>query len=316
MPGSLPPSKQMLILKSVHRTIRKVASSLSGTTVLALTWLLSANCLAPSNVCIQAMNIRGQVSAWPLFSASFAGMEEKSGLKAPLTKAQHFTLPCLLWKPPHPKPRQKKRIPLSSAQKKSFDQEHKMTIQATLFLSALFALVAASIYAYIGWCLSKRVISSSESRLAWQSFTVWWYGLAATTLIGGFLNLFSALGLTTLSLFVTATYINILVICIALWGLLYYLIYLFTGNNQWLLPLAVFYTIYYVSLVYYITASIPEDINITPWRTTLAYRAPLTGPFFGMLIVLLLLPQIIGGLAYFTLYFRVPEVTQKYRILL
>jgi uncharacterized membrane protein HdeD (DUF308 family) len=35
-----------------------------------------------------------------------------------------------------------------------------------------------------------------------------------------------------------------------------------------------------------------------------------------ILIVLLLLPQIIGGLAYFTLYFRVSEVTQKYRILL
>ena len=35
-----------------------------------------------------------------------------------------------------------------------------------------------------------------------------------------------------------------------------------------------------------------------------------------MLIVLLLLPQIIGGFAYFTLYFRVTETTQKYRILL
>jgi uncharacterized membrane protein HdeD (DUF308 family) len=34
------------------------------------------------------------------------------------------------------------------------------------------------------------------------------------------------------------------------------------------------------------------------------------------LVILLFVPQILGGLAYFTLYFRVPEVTQKYRILL
>jgi hypothetical protein len=191
-----------------------------------------------------------------------------------------------------------------------------VTIHSTLIFSALFALLSASIYAYVGWRLSKRLISSSESRLAWQSFTIWWYGLAITTLIGGLLNLFGALGLTILPLFVTATYINLLIICLALWGLLYYLIYLFTGNSRLLMPLAICYIIYYVLLVYYITASVPESINVDRWRTTLAYHTSLTGPFFVVLIVLLLLPQIIGGFAYFTLYFRVTEATQKYRILL
>ena len=191
-----------------------------------------------------------------------------------------------------------------------------MTNQPTLLFSALFAVTAASIYSYVGWRLSKRVISSSEARLAWGSFTIWWYGIAATTLIGGFLSLFGAFGLTSLPLFVTATYINILVICLALWGLLYYLIYLFTGNRRLLVPLAVFYMTYYVLLVYYITASIPGDVNVGRWSATLAYRTPLTGPFFGLLIVLLLLPQILGGFAYFTLYFRVSDATQKYRILL
>ena len=191
-----------------------------------------------------------------------------------------------------------------------------MTNQPTLLFSALFAVTAASIYSYVGWRLSKRVISSSEARLAWGSFTIWWYGIAATTLIGGFLSLFGAFDLTSLPLFVTATYINILVICLALWGLLYYLIYLFTGNRRLLIPLAVFYMTYYVLLVYYITASIPGDVNVGRWSATLAYRTPLTGPFFGLLIVLLLLPQILGGFAYFTLYFRVSDATQKYRILL
>jgi len=196
------------------------------------------------------------------------------------------------------------------------NREANMTNQPTLLFSALFALAAASIYSYVGWRLSKRVISSSEGRLAWGSFTVWWYGLAATTLIGGFLSLFSALGLTSLPLFVTAAYINILAACIALWGLLYYLIYLFTGNRRSLPPLAVFYIIYYVLLVYYTTASIPDSVEVGRWDTTLIYRAPLTGPFFVLLAVLLLLPQIIGSIAYFTLYFRVTDVTQKYRILL
>jgi hypothetical protein len=191
-----------------------------------------------------------------------------------------------------------------------------MTIQPTLLFSALFAVAGASIYSYVGWRLSKRVVSSAEARLAWESFTVWWYGLAATTLIGGFLNLFGAVGLTSLPLFVTATYLNLLIICIALLGLLYYLVYLFTGNRKALLPLAIFYLIYYILLVYYITASTPADVSVGRWSTSLTYRAPLTGPLFVLLIALLLLPQIIGGLAYFTLYFRVPQATQKFRILL
>jgi hypothetical protein len=191
-----------------------------------------------------------------------------------------------------------------------------MTIQFTLLSSTLFSLVSAGVYGYVAWRLSKRVVSSSEARIAWQSFTIWWYGLAATTLTGGFLNMLGVFGLTSLPLFVTATYVNMLAICIALWGLLYYRIYLFTGNSRSRVPLAIFYVIYYFMLVYYITTSIPSNVSVSRWSATLTYRAPLAGPFFVLIIVLLLLPQIVGGLAYFTLYFRVSDITQRYRVLL
>ncbi|HET9906553.1 MAG TPA: hypothetical protein VFQ23_07925 [Anaerolineales bacterium] len=191
-----------------------------------------------------------------------------------------------------------------------------MTTESTLIFSAFIALTAAVIYAYVGWRLGKRVITSSEGRLAWVAFTLWWYGLALTTLIGGIQNLLGAIGITSLSLFVTATYVNIFPACIALWGLLYYLLYLFTGNRRSLLPLTLFYVIYYILLVYYTTASIPEGVEVGRWSTTLIYRTPITGPFFIILVVLLFFPQIIGSIAYFTVYFRVTDPTQRYRILL
>lgn len=190
------------------------------------------------------------------------------------------------------------------------------TIQPTLLFSALFYLLAAGVYTYVGWRLSKRVISSSRAQLAWHSFTVWWYALASTSLVSAFLSLFGALGITSLPIFVTANYINLLIICLALCGLLNYLIYLFTGSNRSLILLAVFCLIYYTLLVYYITASAPEGVNVGRWSTSLDYHSELTGPFFAIILLLLLLPQIIGGLAYFTLYFRVSDTTQKYRILL
>lgn len=191
-----------------------------------------------------------------------------------------------------------------------------MTNQVTLFTSTVFALVGGGTYIYIGWWLSKRVISSSEARLAWQAFTIWWFALAITTLLGAFQNLLGAIGHTELPLFITAQYVNALVACIALWGLVYYLIYLFTGNSRALVPISIFYMIYYILLIYYYTASVPNNVEIGRWNITLVYQNTLTGPFFVILAFLLLFPQIIGSLAYFTLYFRVSDKTQKYRVLL
>jgi hypothetical protein len=191
-----------------------------------------------------------------------------------------------------------------------------MSIQPTLLFSGLFSSAVACIYWYVGWRLGRRIISSDESRLAWQLFTIWWYGLAATTLASGLQNLLGALGITDLPIFVTLTYVNILVVCIALWGLLYYLIYLFTGNDRTLGPLTVFYILYYILLVYYITASSPNSISIGRWSIEIVYRSQITGPFFVLVLLLLILPQMIGSLFYFSLFFRVKDVTQKYRILL
>ena len=207
-------------------------------------------------------------------------------------------------------------MPVTSVQRKSNEQEHTMTTQSTLLFSASFALIAAGIYTYTGWRLSKRVVPASDARLAWVSFTVWWYGLAGATLIGGLLNLFGAIGLTNLPLFVTATYLNIQVSCIALLGLLHYLTYLFTGNRNLLGLLVIFYIVFYVLLVYYITASSPNGVNVERWNAAVAYRITPSGTFITLLIILLLVPQIVGGLAYFMLYFRVTEITHRYRILL
>jgi MFS family permease len=98
--------------------------------------------------------------------------------------------------------------------------------------------------------------------------------------------------------------------------LFYYLIFLFTGNSRWLKPLVALYTIFYILIIYIVTASHPVDVILEPWSTPLDYEFPPAGPFVISLLVLLLASQLLGGLAYFTLYFQVPDVTQKYRILL
>src|SRR3990172_6481658 len=167
-----------------------------------------------------------------------------------------------------------------------------MMFQITHLISALFSIASAAIYGYVAARLSQRTISNPSARLAWQLFGLWWYSLAATTLVSGFLHLLGAFNIVSLPLFIALTHVNLLLICIALWGLLYYLVYLFTGSQRFLVPLAIFYVLYYVLLVYYITASDPARVEITRWTTRLVYAHPLTGPFFFLALVLLLFPPI------------------------
>jgi len=189
-------------------------------------------------------------------------------------------------------------------------------VQPTLVISALFGCVSAGIYAYVGWRLRQRVIASADGRLAWTLLRVWWFGLAGTTLSTALLSLLGAVGVTSLPVFIGLTYLNLLLICVALWGLLYYLVYLFTGSRRWLWPLSLFYIAYAAMLLYYITASGPIRVQAGRWSTTIVYQATPTGPVVIFILALLVFPQIIGALAYFTLYFRVKEARQKYRILL
>jgi len=188
--------------------------------------------------------------------------------------------------------------------------------QPTLLFSGLFACASAGIYGYVGWRLQRRILSSAEARRAWQLFIIWWYGLAVTSLSGGLMSLGGALGLTSLLIFMALSQLGILFICVALWGLLYYLIYLFTGNRRVLVPLSIAYIACYCVIVYYIIISDPYQVELGRWNVNLVYNNPPTGPLIILTAIMLIFPPIIGSVAYFLLFFKIEDSTQKYRILL
>jgi hypothetical protein len=189
-------------------------------------------------------------------------------------------------------------------------------IQPTLLFGAALSILSAGIYYYVGRVLSRRRVVSPDARLAWALFVVWWYALASSTLSGALLSLLGAFSIVALPLFVTINQVNLLAICIALFGLMYYLLYLFTGSRRLLVPLSLFYIAYYILIMYYVQAREPVAVVVGRWNASLQYAKPAEGPLFVAALLLLVFPQIIGSLAYFTLYFRVQTLTQKYRILL
>ncbi len=185
----------------------------------------------------------------------------------------------------------------------------------TLLWSSLFAFIAAGIYAFVGTRLRARPVGAI-ARPAADAFALWWVALGVSTVVTGVGNLLAAYGVDDVAVFATISQVNVLIVCVALWALVYYLLFLFTGTRGFVAPLTAFYVAYYALLVYYLASSDPVGVDVKTWQAGVRYAKPLQGGFFAVIVILLVLPQIVGALAYFTLYFRLTEPAQRYRVAL
>ena len=121
--------------------------------------------------------------------------------------------------------------------------------------------------------------------------------------------------LPSLAFVLTLYDLNILVTVAALWGLVGYLLYLFLGRHL-LVPLSILYGSLYVLLLYYITASDPVRVSLTMGSVGLVFGNQIQGPILAVLVLLLIGPEFLGAILYFTLYFRTRDPTVRYRIAL
>ena len=187
--------------------------------------------------------------------------------------------------------------------------------QTTLLIGTSFALVSALIFFFVGRRAGARG-TEGELGLAVNAYVMWWYGLAVTTLMGGLNTLLAYFGVASLPAFLAISYFSLLAICIALWGLLFYLAYLFTGRAALAVPLAVFYVFYYFVLLYYISASGPVGIDERAWTVEIRYATPVTGALYAVVLVLLVVPQIVAALALFGTVFKLEDRSQRFRVTL
>lgn len=183
----------------------------------------------------------------------------------------------------------------------------------TLLVAAALRGVAAGIYVAIGRKLTRRPVGP-ESALALRLFGVWWYGLAAIAALQAIPLVLAAGGWLDLPMMLALATVQVLAICVALWGLLYYLAFLFTGQRRILVPITGFYAAFAFLLFYLVAWGAPASLDVGAWSVrTVPTREP-SGAVVGAFLVLLLAPHIVGAAAYAGLWFRAETRTQRFRI--
>lgn len=176
-------------------------------------------------------------------------------------------------------------------------------------------LVSMAIYTAVAVIVIRRHVSH-EAKLANQAFATWWLGLAILGLFSvpaGFGWNPADAGLLVWRIWI---YVLIPLIYVALGGLLYYLLYLYTGRHAIYKPIVGFYILMTVFLVWLIEGNGPYITTDEMGETTVEFvreSAEWVGLTFSLGLVL---PIFLAALAYGILFFRVEGRPQKYRIAL
>ena len=111
--------------------------------------------------------------------------------------------------------------------------------------------------------------------------------------------------------------VQILMIMLVLFALMYYLVYVYTGTNRWLVPLAILYFVAWtllVGLIEWVPAA--ERLADDGWQVTTEPEVGIS-QWLGLIFVFALVgPQVVTAIAYARLYKKATDNTQRYRIAL
>lgn len=185
----------------------------------------------------------------------------------------------------------------------------------TLFFSGATVLAIAALFATVGFVILKRN-ASPETRVPLTAFALWWFGYAAYTMEAGTRTLLSAFGVDDVALHISLIYIGLFLLCVGLVGLMVYLIYVYTGSRQIIVPLGAFYASFYMLALYAYGSRNPVDVAASAWTTWVVFEHPENPHLTAIILVSLLVPLGIGAVLYSLLYFKVKSGLQKKRILL
>src|SRR5687767_1928778 len=188
----------------------------------------------------------------------------------------------------------------------------------TLATNALFFVAIALLFLYVGRIAQTRPVDDRSTR-AGRLFALWWYALGTLAFVQGSASIFGAMSIEDPLPYVAVLHLGNLIQVVALWSLLYYVLFVYTGRRGFFWPLTVFYAGVAVGIVYYVQSVINQQtpaVLITEWDAALDFDLSRADPVLQFLLAALIVPQLGALVAYFTIVFGADGREQRYRVLL
>jgi hypothetical protein len=184
----------------------------------------------------------------------------------------------------------------------------------TLLAGGATSLVSGIVYAVVGARIASKP-GGSDDRTALRAFGAWWLGLSLLTLVGAFETFLWLAGARAPVFHVPILYLTLIPLFVALWGIFYYLAYLFSGRRSLLWISAALYAGLYAAFVVIVVMLDPVGVKATTWDVRVEYGATLSPAATFVAMLLLLAPILLAAVAYGSLIFRLRDPAQRFRVI-
>lgn len=184
----------------------------------------------------------------------------------------------------------------------------------TLLLDATLATATSLLYLHVGMLTLRRPANEAAGRHALRLFALWWFGLAAVTLLGVAQTGLAAMGRLDNATYRAMTALYVLPLVAIFWGLVSYLGYIYTGSPKVFRPVALFHAAVLAYLLYVVAGLEPRSITMGTWRMEVDHGDRLGPGVTRTILALILLPALAAALGYASLYFRTRDRSARFRI--
>jgi hypothetical protein len=182
-----------------------------------------------------------------------------------------------------------------------------------LLASAGSSFLIAGIYAYVGLRLVRRP-AAGDARRASQRFGVFWLGLGAHTALAGALTAAFLVGGPAPLLVAAAAFMACVVIAAMFWGLMSYLLFLYTGKRIVFRLTTLAYVAQLVPLLLAVAILRPVGAYMEGWIPMIAYANPAGSALDGIASLTFIIPPLIASWMYLSLFRRVEDAAARWRI--
>lgn len=185
-------------------------------------------------------------------------------------------------------------------------------MSSTVWVGIGLSVATALTYAFVGRLVARHGGNGATAPL--RAFALWWGALALFTAIGALRDGLGLLGLLGRDAIKTASHLSVPPLVLGLWGLFYYLGYIFVGGKRLFWPSVTLYALVYVAFVYIVVVLEPAGVIARAWDVRIDYATTLS-PWVSLAILgLLIVPILVAVLAYATLFFRLERGEQRLRV--
>lgn len=184
-----------------------------------------------------------------------------------------------------------------------------------LLLGAASYLVIGSLWAYVGLRVLRRG-TRGKGAAATRRFAAWWLGLAGHSVAGLALALAAATGRATPPVVVASATLAAVCFGVMFWGLVSYLLYLYTGRRAVFPAVTFAYAVQTVLLVGVVWWLRPIGAHAEGWTPFIDYARAGSVATDAYITTTFLVPPLAGSVAYLLLLRRVKDRTARYRIAL